>query len=359
MDINEFVEQYPFLTNMVSAYNEFNKSVKENEKTFDVSLIERAKQIDKDYEKNKDIYEKLMRNLSLVLNKRNHKMNINDYCRFLNQWVYHSKQKNNISEFSLGVFYPGAHENIVKNGGINRCSYYPYDTKFEEPLDIIKLENFREDISIIKSILENENDSFTSCQKYVCECFKIYKKLYQKYCQYVSEADKKRKSTCDQLRTFNTSYMSFLFNRGMNDKVPSLDDAGNVPFPVCNESESESVTETALPVGEKSKLESQPGPEAAPGQSGRSVSADESEKVKPFNTFTIVSTVAGIPPFLALIYKFTPVGTWFRSKNKNSANILYNTDKEIENELFYHSHKNAIINPGNASYNVAYGPVRN
>ncbi|SCO65487.1 hypothetical protein, conserved [Plasmodium vivax] len=318
---------------MVIAYNEFNKNIRDEERILDATLIKLIKPIDAHYEKNKDIYDKLKRNLLLVLKTKRSIKSSNDYCRYLNQWIYHSKKKVDINEYPLSLYYEISHANIVKNGGINRCSYYPYDTKFEEPLDIIKLENFREDISIIKSILENENDSFTSCQKYVCECFKIYKKLYQKYCQYVSEADKKRKSTCDQLRTFNTSYMSFLFNRVMNDKVPSLDDAGNVPFPVCNESESESVTETALPVGEKSKLESQPGPEAAPGQSGRSVSADESEK-------------------------FTPVGTWFRSKNKNSANILYNTDEEIKNELFYLSHKNAIINPSNASYNVAYGPVK-
>ncbi|SCA81821.1 Plasmodium vivax Vir protein, putative [Plasmodium vivax] len=344
---------------MVNAYNEFNKAVKENEKTFDVSLIERAKHIDKDYEKNKDIYEKLMRNLSLVLNKRNHKMNINDYCRFLNQWVYHSKQKNNISEFSLGVFYPVAHENIVKNGGINRCSYFSYDTMFEEPLNIIKLENFQEDIDIIESILKNEKDSFNSCQKYACECFKIYKKFYQQsYCPYDLEADKKRKSTCDKLRAFKTSYTSYLSNREMKDKVPSLDAAGNVSLPLCYESEPDPVRETAQQVGENPELVSQPGPVGAPRESGSSVSTDESENTKPFNTSTIVSTVAGIPPFLALIYKFTPVGTIFRLKNKKSTNIFNNTDEEIENELFYLSHKNAIINPSNASYNVAYGPVR-
>ncbi|KMZ99272.1 hypothetical protein PVNG_02155 [Plasmodium vivax North Korean] len=288
---------------MVIAYNEFNKNIRDEERILDATLIKLIKPMDANYEKNRDIYYKLKRNLLLVLKTKHSIMSSNEYCTFLNQWIYHSKKKININEYPLSLYYELSHANIVRDGGKNICSYYPYDTTYEEPLDIIKLENFREDISIIKSILENENDSFTSCQKYVCECFKIYKKLYQKYCQYDSEGDKKSKSTCDQLRTFNTSYMSFLFNRGMNDKVPSLDDAGNVPFPVCYESESESVTETALPVGEKSKLESPPGPEAAAQQSGNSISADESEKTKPFNTSTIVSTVAGIPPFLALIYK--------------------------------------------------------
>ncbi|KMZ89718.1 hypothetical protein PVMG_04548 [Plasmodium vivax Mauritania I] len=289
---------------MVNAYNEFNKVVEEKEKTFDVSLIDRTKNFDPDYEKNKVIYEKLMRNLSFVLNKRDNKMIINDYCRFLNQWVYHSQQKNNISEFALGVFYPGAHDNIVNNGGINRCSYFSYATTYENPLNIIKLENFIENLNIIESILKNGYDSFNSCQKYVCECFKIYKEFYQQsYCPYDLEADKKRKSTCDKLRAFKTSYTSYLSGREMKDIVPSLDAAENVSLPMCYESEPESMAQAAKQVVEGQESESPPGPEAAPGQSGSSVSTDESEKVKPFNTSTIVSTVAGIPPLLALIYK--------------------------------------------------------
>ncbi|KMZ89744.1 hypothetical protein PVMG_04574 [Plasmodium vivax Mauritania I] len=288
---------------MVNAYTEFNDEVGEKDRTFDVSFVEKAKTFDGDYEKNKDKYKKLMRNLSLVLNETNQKMSIKEHCRFLNQWVYHTKKKYGIGEYPLGLFYPAAHENIDKNGGTKRCFYFSYDTAYVKPLNIIKLENFQEDINIIKSILKNENDSFTSCQKYVCECYKIYKEMYKSYCPYDLDEDKKRKSTCDKLRTFRTSYMTYLFGREMEEKVPSLDDAENVPFTMCYESEPEPVTETAQQVGENPELQSQPRTVAAPGQSGSSVSTDESEKVKPFNTSTIVSTVAGIPPFLALIYK--------------------------------------------------------
>ncbi|KMZ99294.1 hypothetical protein PVNG_02177 [Plasmodium vivax North Korean] len=239
---------------MVIAYNEFNKTLTENDKTIDSTVMDNLKKITGYEEKHKEIYEKIIRNLYFLLNKKYTQTGIQDYS-------------------------------------------------YEKPLNIIKLENFQEDIKIIERILKNKNDLFTSCQNYFCECYKIYNEMNQRYCPYDLEVDKKRKSTCDKLRAFKTLYMSFHFNRGINDKVPSLDDAENVPFTMCYESEPEPVTETAQQVGENPELQSQPRTVAAPGQSGSSVSTDESEKVKPFNTSTIVSTVAGIPPFLALIYK--------------------------------------------------------
>ncbi|KMZ76834.1 hypothetical protein PVIIG_05406 [Plasmodium vivax India VII] len=289
---------------MVNAYNEFNKVVEEKEKTFDVSLIDRTKNFDPDYEKNKVIYEKLMRNLSSLLNRKYNKMSMQDYCRFLYQWLYHSQKKYDIGDYYLGIFYGVSHDNIVRKGGTNICSYFSYATTYENPLNIIKLENFQEDIDIIQSILKNKNDSITSCKRYICECFKIYKKLYQQsHCQYESEVGTKRRSTCDKLRAFKTAYTSYLYDREIKDKVPSLDTAENEPLPMCNQSKPVPVIETAHHVGEKGELKSLPGVEAAPRQSGSSVSTDESENTKPFNTSTIVSTVAGIPPFLALIYK--------------------------------------------------------
>ncbi|KMZ88557.1 hypothetical protein PVMG_04530 [Plasmodium vivax Mauritania I] len=140
---------------MVFAYNEFNKSVDEKEITINVLLINLLKKLDQNYENNKEIYEKLKRNLLIVLKKKNSIMSSNDYCRYLYQWIYHTKKRININEYPLSMFYVTSRQNIVSSGGENICLYYSYDTTFEEPLKIIKLENFQENINIIESIVKN------------------------------------------------------------------------------------------------------------------------------------------------------------------------------------------------------------
>ncbi|KMZ88590.1 hypothetical protein PVBG_04799 [Plasmodium vivax Brazil I] len=294
---------------MVDAYNEFNKDVSDDERTFDVTLINNVKNIGGYHEKDNQVYEKLIRNLSLLLNNKYTKMSNTEYCRFLNQWVYHTKIKYNINEHPLSMFYIGSHTNIVNNGGKSICPYYSYDTTLEEPLNIIKLENFQEDMQTIESILKRENDSITSCQKYICECVNIYKKMHNEYCTHPYNVNKKRDDTCDKLRAFASAYMSFLFDKeGIKDKVPSLLAAESVPFSRCSTEEKEQ----KLSVAGVSTPESanEPGPRPGEGIAPSSTrSAEQSDNSLPFNTTSVVSAMAGIPPFLALIYKVIVVCT--------------------------------------------------
>ncbi|KMZ76841.1 hypothetical protein PVIIG_05413 [Plasmodium vivax India VII] len=157
---------------MVIAYKEFNKDVTEEERTFDASLLERIKPQDLNYHNHKHIYEKLIRNLSSLLNLKYNQMGIQDYCRFLHQWLYHSQKEFDIGEYALGVFYGVSHNNIVRKGGRDTCSYFSYATSYEKPLNIIKLDNFHENIKDIKSTLEREiNRDNSPCQSYILMIF--------------------------------------------------------------------------------------------------------------------------------------------------------------------------------------------
>ncbi|KMZ83438.1 hypothetical protein PVBG_05950 [Plasmodium vivax Brazil I] len=309
MDIEVFIERYHFLSDMTSAYKVFNRTVNEDDRTFDEALIEIIKTYDLHYEDHQHIYEKLMRNLSSLLNRKYNPMENNMYCRFLHQRLYHFQQKYDISEFALSLFYTMSHANIVKKGGRDTCSYFSYRTEYENPLNIIKLENMHYNIDVIQNTLKSENDSINSCQKYVCECYKIYKEMYQNYCQHDSEVDKKRRSTCDKLREFRASYMSFLFGKkGIEDKIPSLYDAESVPFSRCSTEEKEPQpreADVSTPVSAN-----EPGQRPGEGIAQSSTLGDEqSDNPIPFNTTSVVSAMAGIPPFLALIYKVIMIYT--------------------------------------------------
>ncbi|GAB69790.1 hypothetical protein PCYB_005390 [Plasmodium cynomolgi strain B] len=94
---------------------------------------------------------------------------------------------------------------------------------YEEPLNIIKLENFQEEIGIIKSILEKKNDSINSCKRYVCECYKIYMEMNERHCLNEDLTNSKVKSTCDKLIEFVLSYMADLFGKdGVKYNIPSF-----------------------------------------------------------------------------------------------------------------------------------------
>ncbi|SCO65493.1 VIR protein [Plasmodium vivax] len=357
MDIDGFIKEYPFLNNMVIAYKEFNKNVTDEEKTFDSTIMNNLKNMPDYYDKHKYVYEKIIRNLNFLLNEKYTRMRIHEYCRFLNQFIYHKKKKYNLNEFTINMFYLTSHSNIIGKGGIGSCLYHSYDTTYKEPLNIIKLDNFHENIYDIKSTLKREiNVDNSPCQSYVCECVKIYKTMHKKYCPYEGTTDKTLKETCDILEKFKTSYMAFLFGeKDIKDKIPPLNGPDNEVFLKCLSDKTKPETEP-----ERSPAEDLvPGSRVGQESHSQAIpsSSEQSNSPTSFSTSTVVSSMVGIPPFLALIYKFTPVGSMFRSKNNRSMNILNNIDDEIEKELTYPSHKNAIINSRVATYNVAYGSV--
>ncbi|SCA81932.1 Plasmodium vivax Vir protein, putative [Plasmodium vivax] len=145
--------------------------------------------------------------------------------------------------------------------------------------------------------------------------------------------------TCDILKKFNTSYSKF--SRNVNKRIyelPSLSDTTTATH-------NSIITHEPKCLSNKQKEELNFGAD------------DQSSSPKQITISTALSTMAGIPPFLALIYKFTPVGTWFRSKYRKGADVFKNVDEEIEKEMYSPRYENSIKNSSQERYNVAYEQI--
>ncbi|KMZ89725.1 hypothetical protein PVMG_04555 [Plasmodium vivax Mauritania I] len=284
---------------MVTAYNEFNETVTEEQRSLIKSLMDNLTGSGEYNHKHKDIYEKVMRNLSLLLSNKYNKMTFNDYCTYLYQWLYFTKKKNKNSDFMIDVVYSASHQKFFLQAGKYQCPAFSYDTTYDDPIKIIKLQNFDLDIKNIEKILMGENyTNNLPFKNYICECVNIFREMYNGKCPYKKVEDKKRKDTCDMLDNFMNTYMYYLYiKEGIKDKIPSLHSTESEILNICPSNKPE----TGPP------LVSEKGPEPKSAQlsqsEGNSVSVEQSGKPIPFNTNSVVSAMAGIPPFLALIYK--------------------------------------------------------
>ncbi|GAB69662.1 hypothetical protein PCYB_004110 [Plasmodium cynomolgi strain B] len=199
--------------------------------------------------------------------------------------------------------------------------------------ELIKLSIFNVNKDKFHNLLNNTH-YLKNCffKNYFYECVKTYIYLNNQYCFDEKTGISNNKGGCQILSMFRDSYSSF------------LQDAERKGYELPNLLSSELYDAVSCTL-EESKLESHP------------IASNNSYKSIPYSVSTAIGTMSAIPPILSLIYKFTPAGIWFRSKIKKRTKILDNTYEQIENELFYPSHKNAIINSSNSRYNVAYGRV--
>ncbi|VUZ99423.1 PIR protein [Plasmodium vivax] len=357
-DIAYWKEKYPFLNNMVTAYDEFNSAVIDDSSTIE-SHMRLLKLWEWDVENHKDVFKKISRNLSLFL-KKDTKISKEDYCRFLYQWIYHTQKKYDINKYYISVFYQAVHDSIMSAGEIKSCPFYSYDKDYENSINIIKLQNFYNNIDTIAEVLMNkslpqEKDShYCYALRYANECVKIYRNMHERFCSGNKYSITKNQKTCSELGTFSSIYTNYLYNEGdINTKIPNLTSSENEKHFLCPSDE--------LPTTEELKQGAGPalgmGTESGPGHSSVSVGVEQQNNAIKLNSTAVVGTMAGIPPFLALIYKFTPVGTLFRSKNKKSINAFNHLDEEIERELIYRRLENGTINSSPQKYNVAYGQV--
>ncbi|KMZ83250.1 hypothetical protein PVBG_05220 [Plasmodium vivax Brazil I] len=291
---------------MVTAYDEFNSDVIDDGSSTIESLVSVLKLWRWYEEKHKDIYKKLTRNLLLLLNREYKKMSNTDFCRFLYQWVYHTRKKYDINEYNISIFYQAFHDSIVGPGAKNSCPFYSYDKDYENSIDIIKLQNFYNNVRIIRDILIKESvpqkkDSYYCyAQRYANECVKIYRDMHDQFCSGNKNLITKNQKTCSELRTFSNIYRNFFFNEGnINEKVPDLSSSENEKHFLCSQDEPPASQE--LKQGSEAALGM--GTVSGPGQGSISDGVEQSDNPKPFNTTSVVSAMAGIPPFLVLIYK--------------------------------------------------------
>ncbi|KMZ77097.1 hypothetical protein PVIIG_06094 [Plasmodium vivax India VII] len=198
-------------------------------------------------------------------------------------------KKNNIADDITKIMFNGATNMIRSKLDKTPCTYFNFNEKYHEPTKLMKLRIFEHNTSIfINNFKGIKGLNNCSCLKYVYECVNIYKKMHRDYCLAGKQFEPLNKATCNILNNFETSYLAYLFDaRGINDKLPLLDGTNNEEIPRC--------------LSDESKLASA----EDPFQSAEANSSGTEQSKSPISNSTsaIVSTMVGIPPFLALIYK--------------------------------------------------------
>ncbi|KMZ76832.1 hypothetical protein PVIIG_05404 [Plasmodium vivax India VII] len=313
--------------------------------------------------KYKDFCMKLMRNLGrLSLDRRIYKPT-HERCNILYNWIYNSIGKKKTTDDVVNQCFKEYTDNMLYVTNEEKCSKHSYDEKFEEPIKITLLDIFDHNTPDIINTLINENDSIsTPGQKFVCECVKIYKNMYESYCLNNLEKRGKKKTTCLKLDQFKESYEYFLIRtRGSKHNIPLLSDGDNELLTKCPQDKSNleltSVKrQNAVPTLENGRL-------TIAGYAGRTSedglptplgSTDSSMKK---NITTTVGTVAGASSLLAFLYRFTPAKNMIYSRFRGSkGRVQSNMYEDGHNELF-NDHGEENFSSYNERYNIAYSSV--
>ncbi|KMZ77350.1 hypothetical protein PVIIG_06552 [Plasmodium vivax India VII] len=165
-----------------------------------------------------------MRNLDPHFNVGERSISYSDRCSNLNNWLYYNKDKKNIKKYIIDrIFYLS--RTLRSNINSYACLYYSYDENYEDPINIIRLKMFDDNMEIIKSTLMSRGQqNYNLFQKYVCECVNIYNKLNKLYCSESNAQHGKRKNTCDMLQALKISYDQYLTSDSeISPKIPSLE----------------------------------------------------------------------------------------------------------------------------------------
>ncbi|CAG9474658.1 unnamed protein product [Plasmodium vivax] len=344
VDTDELKRKYPFLDKIWNLYEEFNKAIdnSDNHKSdYDdlcKSIMGQVKNSEKRYN---DICIKLIRNLGTFDSEMNTAKYNSERCKNLNSWLYYIIKNYNVQQDAITKIFEESN-NIMKEG-VNKpyCLNYSYKDIYNNPDDVIKLINLEEYMNDLLSILKDNNDNnHCLCRNFIFECANIYRDMNKKHCADPTIKGSTKSYTCYKLQEFSTFFTSYICREvELKGKLPSLDAVENEHILTC----PSDIEKQKLEPGQKQELDSN--------------GDDQSSSPKKISISTAIGTMAGIPPFLALIYKFTPVGRWFRSKKKKGRDVFKNLDEEIEKELYYPRHENAILNSSHARYNVAYEQI--
>ncbi|VUZ99396.1 PIR protein [Plasmodium vivax] len=344
MEFSELKEKYQFLGEILKVYDILDKPVVENgqqQENFDLCNI--APWLRDDIKgEYKNFCKKLLNNLLLLAHGNYGGDNFFKYCDILYMWMYFEIKKRDIPNDIAGKIFNDSYAMINSTHSKTLCPYLNFNEKHQEPTRLMKLRIFEYNTSTFQKILNNISDPDNcSCLEYVYECINIYNDMNKKFCAKPEDINTTYKATCDILKNFNSNYSSYIRNvKGEIYELPFL--STTTTATTTHTLTGSHATRCLL---NKQKLELGSG------------AVHQSSSPKQISISTALSTMAGIPPFLALIYKFTPVGTWFRSKYRKDADVFKNVGEEIEKEVYSPRHENSIINSGQERYNVAYEQI--
>ncbi|KMZ99331.1 hypothetical protein PVNG_02214 [Plasmodium vivax North Korean] len=261
-------------------YEEFNKPVVSHVKKSDmISICKTHATIANNGEETyKELCMKLLKNL-LLLTKYSNKIDIyNKRCKDLYNWLYHETKLYNPTENIVRTIFNLSNSLIKGTNAQYLCPYLLYNKDHYKYEKIIELNIFEDNVEALIDILKVRNsDQYCPCIKYVNNCVKTYKNLYNNYCTGTKAQTLGNVEFCNKLNKF-TTYYGFLTNEEtIRNEIPSL------------YSEKDTYTNECLYEKNKNQL---------------SATTDKGlVNSTPVAASTVVGAMVGIPPFLALMYK--------------------------------------------------------
>ncbi|SCO72996.1 VIR protein [Plasmodium vivax] len=342
MEIGELKSKCSFLKDIWSVYDMFIQNVYGSEYNEILISCDRGLLFQNpNMNEYKNMCKQLSRNMLLLASNSNYGgSNFSKYCDILYIWMYYEIKKKMLSNSTIEKIFQNSDKMITTKLHKTSCSYFSFNEKLQEPENLIKLRIFEHNTSTFQNILNNiSNPNNCSCLKYVYDCINTYNNMNNRFCATDDHENITYKDTCGILKNFKTSYSKFFRNvNGVIYELPLLSDTTNAAHtPTVIDAPS------CLSIRQKVEL----------NFSGD----DQSSGSKQISISTALSTMVGIPPFLALIYKFTSVGTWFRTTNRKVTDVFKNVDEEIEKKIYPPRHENATINSAQERYNVAYEQI--
>ncbi|KMZ95758.1 hypothetical protein PVMG_05357 [Plasmodium vivax Mauritania I] len=275
---------YPFLEKIWISYEEFNQTVDESDenKANYVPMCEQIMQkVHDKQEWYNDLCIKLIRNLGAFYFIKNKAIYNTERCKNLNSWLYYIIKDYNMPQHVSTNIFNESNKIIGEADKKHYCTNYLYKDIYNNPDDIIKLINLEEYMNELLSVLKNKNDNnHCLCRKFIFECAKIYRDMNKIYCASQTVNISTKFQTCFQLELFKSFFTSYISTIGeLKGKLPSLYSEENELIPKCSSD-----------IGnQEPKLDS--------------TGVDQSISPKKISISTAVGTMAGIPPFLALISK--------------------------------------------------------
>ncbi|KMZ89691.1 hypothetical protein PVMG_04521 [Plasmodium vivax Mauritania I] len=232
-------------------------------------------------EKHKNVCKDLLKNLKILSNYSYiDRDTFFTGCKNLNNWLYFKEKELNVSSDIINKIFQAFNQIENVNYHFLECPYSTFDKEFNETEKLINLRIFNNNIETIQSLLKDRSKSKNcNLKKYVYECVHIYNIMKRTYGFPQDCTNNPHKNACDIINDFYKFYSLYIYNN--NDILHK--------FPELSSNTNTNIIEGCPP--EVIELD-----QASPSQSNESYRSII-QSVSP-----ALGVMAGIPPFLALIY---------------------------------------------------------
>ncbi|KMZ83177.1 hypothetical protein PVBG_05782 [Plasmodium vivax Brazil I] len=221
----------------------------------------------------KSICKKLLRNLFLCNSLSNDEFT--NCSSNIYVWLYFQINKSRIADHIIQKIFELPNSRRNGRPKYNCCSYFSFHDNIHNPENLMKLRIFNDNAETFQSMLMGPINSYDcSLIRYIYRCIVIYRDMNSRYCSSGKDKRDENKNSCDIIHNFKNFYTPYISNNNdLTHKFPEL------------------TSGTLLNHIDGCSLEG--------------IYSDEAQLGTPITkgVSTALGAMAGIPPFLALIYK--------------------------------------------------------